>query len=297
MNFVAKFTGRALSKYELANLRNFHTKQRNKEIDRRIGTKATVRRLNKELRSELVSRVVVILKGGWPTVFALEGACRHSVRSYLCTEGWGWHEADRNADDIVSNALNRLGAKRPSWSQGQPEYRGEEFHGNVRRCANPKCRSILHEEQKRYCSDHCRTFVNHTRWIEQNREYDAARKAVWQAKRKAADPEAALARRRERYRREQENRPVAECIRCGAIYRSTPTQKYCSRRCYQDSKPPQQKERACVVCFGRFYVRWQSEPQQTCSRKCGQLLAKYGPSKPASSNNFKCEPVSVEKNQ
>ncbi len=330
MNFVAKFTGRALSKHELANLRNSHTRQRNKEIDRRIRVNAKTRKLNQEFRSELVSRVVEILRDGTPTVFAREGACHHGVRSYLCIEGWGWDDADRNAADIVSNALNRLGAQRPTWLQGQPEYRGKSFHGNYRRCGNPKCQSLLEEYQAIFCSEHCSHYVAQRRWIEQNREEAAIMGKIARDKRRRADPEKYTIMRREGRLRAQERWDIKECKACGKQFNARPGRDnpYCSLKCYWSvgqvnetrscvvcstkffvskktdpkiycskacwySREESQKVRSCAICFAQFRVRSKGTPTQTCSMPCRMALRKRGPNKP---NNFKCEPVSMEKN-
>nr|WP_313709125.1 hypothetical protein [Brucella intermedia] len=295
MNFVAKFTGRALSEEEIRIVRSAYERQNIRETKKRIAAREKPRKLHDDLRTRLLETVIVILKEGRPTLFALEGTCRHHVRAFLCVEGWGWEEADIASADIVLTALNRIGAKRPSWADGQPEYRGHGFHGNMRRCINQKCHAPLEENQKLYCSDHCRHYVNVSRWMERNKEHALAQKVINRAKRKAADPEAFKAKQREYQRRQDEKRPVRECVLCSKPFKANKTQRYCSDAC-KYKRNEADKERACVVCFNRFFVRWVSEPKQTCSRKCAARLARYGPSKPLNSNNFKCEPVPVENN-
>lgn len=292
MNFVAKFTGRALSDEEIRIVRSAYERQIIRETKKRIAARSKPRKLHVDLRTRLIETVVVILKEGRPTLFALEGTCRHHVRSFLCVEGWGWSEADIGSFEIVRTALNRLGAKRPSWADGQPEYRGNGFHGNMRRCINQKCHALLEDNQKLYCSDHCRHYVNVSRWMERNKEHALAQKVINRAKRKAADPEAFKAKQREYQRRQDEKRPVRECVLCGKPYKANKTQRYCSDDC-KYKRNEAEKERACVVCFSRFFVRWASDRTVTCSRKCGAQLARYGPAKPAQSN-FNCEAVSPE---
>lgn len=293
MNVVAKFTGRALSEEELRVIRINETRTYLRDAGRRAKARFKPRKINDDLRNRLLDTVIVILKEGRPTLFALEGTCRHHVRAFLCVEGWGWEEADIASADIVLTALNRIGAKRPSWADGQPEYRGNGFHGNMRRCINPKCHGLLEDQQKLYCSDHCRHYVVVTRWNEQNREYKNASQVINRAKRKAADPDAYKAKQREYQRRQDEKRPVRECVLCSKPFKANKTQRYCSDAC-KYKRNEADKERACVVCFNRFFVRWASEPKQTCSRKCAARLARYGPSKPLNSDNFKCEAVLPE---
>lgn len=79
---------------------------------------APKRQLNRDRLNRLVASVSSILKEGEPTKFAMEGACRHGLRSQLCAEGWIWAHADAAAADIVAKALSRIGAQRPTWARG-----------------------------------------------------------------------------------------------------------------------------------------------------------------------------------
>jgi hypothetical protein len=332
MNVVTKITGRELTGYELANIRNAYSRQRNIEIDRRISIKPKVRKLHKDYRASLIETVVVTLKEGKPTHFALEGTCRHSVRSLLCVEGWGWNEADTASADIVRTALGRIGATRPSWWQGQREYRGEEFHGTLRRCINPRCRCLLEEDQRLYCSEHCGQAVRQKRYEETNKERVAAQKRVWATRQMEADPEGRRQRLREiraRYIARCETRDCAHCgkqfnmehssksnrfcsiecyhnygrinetrscDKCGAnffVRKKSDTKRFCSRECGY-SRNDVRKERSCVVCFGRFYVPYKSSVVRTCSRKCGAALRRYGPTPVPQTNKFNCEAVTPE---
>jgi hypothetical protein len=88
--------------------------RRIKELQRRE------RRLKKAERKQAVDRVASILKRGEPTRFAFEAACRHDLRAQMCLAGMAWSRADATAAEIVSEALARIGAQRPSFEQGQP---------------------------------------------------------------------------------------------------------------------------------------------------------------------------------
>ena len=76
----------------------------------------------KKLNGSTVKDVAAILKRGEPTIFAFEGAVRHSLRSFLCLRGVGWHEADHDAAEVVRLAYVRLQIRRPSWLEGQPGF-------------------------------------------------------------------------------------------------------------------------------------------------------------------------------
>jgi hypothetical protein len=114
----------------------------------------TVRRLKKEKRSALVDKLAAILRWREPTAFAGEGPCRHGVRASLCLQGWPWPAADMVAGDVVTVALNRVGATRPTWQQGQPEYTQDGALPIEReRCI--RCRKPLPEGHYKFCSKIC----------------------------------------------------------------------------------------------------------------------------------------------
>jgi hypothetical protein len=99
--------------------------------------KAKPRRLSKDRRRQLVAIVANILRSGEPTKFTFEATCRHAIRSRLCLQGWRWAEADTIAADIVATALRSIGAQRPAWKEGQPEYTQDGFAPILRtRCAH-----------------------------------------------------------------------------------------------------------------------------------------------------------------
>ena len=67
-------------------------------------------------RQHLVGEVATICRGGQPTPFAYEGACRHGLRRGFCLDGVAWAKADATAAEIVAAAL-RQSAKRPTWAR------------------------------------------------------------------------------------------------------------------------------------------------------------------------------------
>ncbi|WP_424992404.1 hypothetical protein [Oceaniradius stylonematis] len=130
--------------------------------------KAKPRRMNRNRKRRLIAEVCMILKTGEPTKFAFEGACRHGLRSALCLEGWQWAEADRVAAEIVSVALNIIGARRPTWQEGQPEWTQPGAmpieRERCKRCAKP-----LPESRTMFCSDLCRAAEHNEKAVERRR--------------------------------------------------------------------------------------------------------------------------------
>lgn len=331
MNFVAKFSGRELKGYELANIRNAYSRQRNVELSRRMSIKPKHRKLHKDYRAKLIETVVSILKEGNPTYFAFEGACRQSVRSLLCIEGWSWGEADTASTEIVLTALNRVGAKRPTWSQGQPEYRGEDFHGTTRRCANPRCGSVLDENQRLYCCEHCGDTVRKRRYEKDHKEQIVAQKRIYKARKRLENPEAFREKQRASREMTLDKHPPRQCLECAKFFKAFPSDpsKYCSQDCRHAknrvkimrpcatcgtefavtkksddrkyctmkckyARNIEDKERACPVCRTRFYLKRPSHKTKTCSRACGKILAKRGPMPTPKASNFNCEAVTPQ---
>lgn len=117
--------------------------------------KRSVRKINQARRNHLIDRVAAILRTGETSKFEFEASCRHGLRSSLCLQGWSWADADQLAAEIVAAALNRIGAERPSWKEGQPEYTQEgviiEHRATCLRCRG----GPLPEGHWKFCSSLC----------------------------------------------------------------------------------------------------------------------------------------------
>src|SRR5690554_7165163 len=101
--------------------------------------------LKAEARRLLIEKTVEVLRQAEPTPFAFEGMARHWLRAQACLEGMSWAAADAQAQEIVRSALLRIGARRPIWSEGQPEWTQQAVLNPERtHCAN--CNKLLPEE-------------------------------------------------------------------------------------------------------------------------------------------------------
>lgn len=120
-----------------------------------VKAKPKPRRMNADRRRGIVERTVRILKEGDPTRFAFEAVCRHAIRSKLCLEGWKWQEADAVAVEIVATALRQIGARRPSWAEGQPEFLQLGAGAQIERTRCVRCRKPLPEDHRKFCSTLC----------------------------------------------------------------------------------------------------------------------------------------------
>lgn len=175
-------------------------------------SKPKPRKLNRDRQRHLVESTAFILRLGEPTYFAFEGACRHDLRSRLCLEGWAWQDADTAAAEIVSSALNRIGATRPSWIQGQPEY----AHAAAERQEHVRCRNCgggMPPENAIFCSSQCRISHKRKRYYQDNIEL-------------------ARAKQRLRWKAWSARQPEQECPMCAEVFRPNyPGQHLCSKRC------------------------------------------------------------------
>lgn len=112
------------------------------------------RKANQAYRRKLIDQTAAIMRCGEPTDFAFEGFMRHGLRSGLCLRGWSWPDADDMAADIVRSALAQIGAKRPTYQQGQPEWVQDGVITFEReRCI--RCGWPMPEGNWKYCSERC----------------------------------------------------------------------------------------------------------------------------------------------
>lgn len=170
----------------------------------------------RDRRLELIDLIAAVLAAGEPTYFAFEGTCRHGLRSMLCLEGHRWARADFTAEQIVAAALELIGAKRPTWQEGQPDYANAEPRTF---CTNPSCRKVLSDanRHRRFCSALCKRRFNDIKWAMLNKEAHAAK----------------VAAQRLRKRAQAEPRPCEYCKDPFQPYDYNPRkpQRYCSQGC------------------------------------------------------------------
>ena len=107
----------------------------------------------------MVRAIVLVVRearedGRATSMFTYEGMLIALLRSELCLRSMPWAMADAEAREVVAEALNAAGAKRPSWQEGQPEWTDGGVIRDTRvTCAN--CGKGLEPEQKIYCSRIC----------------------------------------------------------------------------------------------------------------------------------------------
>lgn len=223
----------------------------------------------RQRREAVTAAVMEILESSWSSKFEYEASCRHGLRSQMCLDGHSWLDADKIAGEIVTEALRRIGAVRPSWQEGQPEWT-QYGHAPVERwqCENcgkpiPADRGGIHSRGAKFCSKECYG------WAKSKRAR-AMRTSMSDAERAAM--RAADARRR---------RDIADevmtkvCEHCGEPFRAKLMRhRFCSRGCaaryHKPPAPPKRApvfaDRTCQQCGQTFRT---DKPQKVfCSPSC-----------------------------
>jgi len=138
------------------------------------------RQLGEDRHKRLAAAVASIMRDGDPTAFVFEASCRYAIRSELCLGGWPWRDANMAAVEVVEAALRQLGAKRPTWAQGQPWYTEQALtRMDWGRCA--RCHGVLppSDHHRKYCSTVCKDAASRVReYRDEDRSWEAQRKAI-----------------------------------------------------------------------------------------------------------------------
>lgn len=78
--------------------------------------------LNGKRREAVLSQVLDRLRDWRLSPFEFEADARAGVRSALCLRGYAWERSDEEAAGLVAEGLRIIGAIRPTWQEGQPEF-------------------------------------------------------------------------------------------------------------------------------------------------------------------------------
>ncbi|MEI9403381.1 hypothetical protein [Mesorhizobium argentiipisi] len=261
--------------------------------------KPRARVLSRDRRRHLIDTTAAVLKSGLPTYFAFEGSVRHGLRSSLCLAGWSWSAADVAAADVVDAALRQIGARRPTWQQGQAEYtedRTERLTCANEGCHKPTAIDLRDGRQTKYCSDLCRrSHADKVHYRSGTQMSKAEWMVFWAAHR-------------------AEKVKTRDCERCGGLFvQRSRNGRYCTVECSRAAGADARRtifEQACLVCGTMFRppngrgakycnakcmgAAYRTLPEKTCEH-CGKVfrLKESGQrfcSQPcASSSRFRCE--------
>lgn len=220
--------------------------------DRRERHGKPVKLLKGQRRERILEAVVENLRQFRSSAFEREGACRAALRSALCLVGQKWVYADKEAESIVAQGLRILGAERPSWEQGQPEYL--DPMDVCCWCKKPLPDDIVPSVvSRRFCSEGCARSALRYRDFRRRDTEDSAYAAVYESIRIIRNP------------------PV-ECSHCKRNFRpKVDSQKYCSNACKRAARI-MVEEKVCLQCGEMFkpHSRYQNnnEKGKFCSMAC-----------------------------
>lgn len=111
------------------------------------------------------------------SIFGLEGPLRAGLRADFCRQGWGWNTADMTARELLAEVFARIGAERPTWNEGQPEW-AIEAGTLIERTRCVRCHAPLPEGHYKFCSRLCNT--SHAAFMHRKRQASEDQ-AVWLA--------------------------------------------------------------------------------------------------------------------
>lgn len=205
-----------------------------------------------ERRKDVLERVEGVL-GDWRlSPFENEAACVHGLRQGLCESGHGWARSQAEALILVGQGLDRLGAERPSWEQGQREY--VEPAENCRWCARPLDEGRM---KSRFCAPHCAKMFIERRSFECRAIDDKTRRAAYKVAGRA----------------KMEPRDCLQCKEAFQPEQSNPSGRFCCNECrtiYRASDEARKFDQTCGCCGKAF--RSVKEKVTACSQACASRL-------------------------
>ncbi len=214
---------------------------------------------------KLLKDVAALLACGMSSRFQFEAAARHGLRSGFCLDGLPWITADERAAEIVGAALRKIGAKRPSYQEGQIQYADRDERNEICKSCGKLFEHDGYDHKPRvFCSTLCKWRDQYKRQREGERmsraEYAAQRAAQSQTLRESFARHCAYCKRwfipsygYENYEAAAKAKycsidcrnksyvrtdyPQVECLNCHKVFeqRDKP-RKYCSRDCYLEDK-------------------------------------------------------------
>lgn len=210
--------------------------------------------LRGERRKHVVNEIFDVLKDWRYSKFENEGPAHHGLRAALCLDGFRWGSADLESDLIVQEGLRRLGAKRPSYDEGQ-------WHYTVAPEQCVWCLGAIDETDQargfRFCSPVCANSAYEHREYQHTRKFDSSAQNAYLVIR-------------------TDEAPAIACGYCGVSFKKRGAKfqsnivrgryQFCSKVCADKSRIIY-ADRKCAVCEKTF--RPTKETTLCCSTKCG----------------------------
>ncbi len=257
------------------------------------GQKPKAKIQNEAKRKHLISRVIDGMRDWRCTPFENEGPMRAGLRSGFCSMGHGWGDADKEADVVISHALRRIGAVRPTWDEGQPSHTDSPDFCSW-------CRGPMDDEDRtrgqRFCSAECAAIAIQQRDRKSNKYMGTVLRSAVRLVTKATAPPRDCEYCGDTFRSDREDArfcsPVCVsrwqkgdlllkdivCQGCGKTAKpSNRGARFCSHSCASAVHHRQERERLasetriCACCGDGFAPT--TESTIYCSRRCSSTAA------------------------
>ena len=259
------------------------------------GKKVTLAPIFKgETRQRVVDDVTEILRGWRSTPFEHEGSLLAGLRSALCSRGHGWARADAEVRQVVAEGLRRLGAKRPTWEEGQWQHTDSPDYCSW-------CKAPMDEMDRtrgqRFCSAECAKNTLERRSFQTFASKDLVGRSAYRLIAKLGSKPRSCKQCDKKF---QSDRPDAlfcsprcashhqkgdallteiACQWCGNDFMpDNSRQRYCSHSCHGLAHHQQMREqmakvsRICECCSETFTPS--HERSIYCSKRCAGVMAK-----------------------
>ena len=246
---------------------------------------------NKDQLEHVVRLAVEQLSDWRLSPFEHEGDVRAGMRSEMCLQSLRWDDADRAAASIVSEALTKIGAKRPTWEEGQRNY--VEPRENCAWCQKELPEDMLRGDfSKRFCSDVCAKSAIASWDFESRSNSDRTMRAARDSIRRLQNPPKPCAHCKKAFRPRGENlgkfcsdecraastRKIFErpCAHCGTVFLPTTQDngrgQFCSTACHHAHRASYRIEMQCRFCGAEFVAA--SKKADFCSKACAVASSK-----------------------
>lgn len=216
--------------------------------------------LRGEQRKHAVDAAMDAMRDWRQSPFEHEGPTRAGIRAAFCLAGYNWHRSDQQAAEITAEALRFLGAKRPTWEEGQRHY--VEPRENCKWCCAPIDDG---DRLAGFCS------LEHARAAQQNWGFET----LANSDRAYANVNRAISRLSQKPR---------TCEACGNKFRpqwSTHRQRFCSMECSSLAQRAPLKQYTCAACGTDFEANAHesrgNKGRRFCSPECGRKVASLQP--------------------
>lgn len=225
-----------------------------------------------ERRKHILDRVLGLIRDWRRSPFEHEASVHHGLRSALCIDGHGFARSEQEAATLVSEGLRLIGAKRPTWQEGQRNHVDDE--DKCRWCSRTLPPEASTGNRRHiYCSDVCGKAAFEHMVFQDKRTTNRVYVGAFRAARRMGTPPRRCEHCGKAFHPFSDDDgqrfcsrscaaafsrtlPEIACLTCGKPTRSDVSyrdRKYCSLACYGARPKEPRFDRTCLLC-GKHFV-------------------------------------------